>query len=371
MRDSGSAVNRVDGVVGLEGTERSPDVEEPLLSVTELRTEYRGGRSTVRAVNDVSLDLAAGECLGVVGESGSGKSATALSILRLIPSPPGRIVSGSVTLDGVDLLQLSEAEMRTVRGRRIGMVFQDPMSSLNPVLTVFKQVAEPIRRHLDLHGPALRSRVIELLDLVGIPSAESRLEDYPHQFSGGMRQRVMIAMALSCDPAVLIADEPTTALDVTIQAQILELLDDLRRTLRMGVLFITHDLGVVAGIADRISVMYGGSIVETGSAAQVFDSPSHPYTRGLLRSSPRIDSPLGSSLYSIPGAPPDLGQPDSGCRFRDRCDYAIDACATERPLLRPAANVDAGVLHRVACWVDLDERGELRRSLPLKDGSHE
>ena len=270
--------------------------KRPLLEVTDLRTQFFTQDGVVKAVNGVSFTLGEGEALGLVGESGCGKSVSALSLMRLIPQPPGRIVSGQVIFDGRDLLKLKEDDMRKVRGNDIAMIFQDPMTSLNPVLTIGRQISEALELHKGMDRSAARKRTIELLELVGIPAARNRVDDYPHQFSGGMRQRVMIAMALSCEPKLLLADEPTTALDVTIQAQILDLIARLRRELGMAIIMITHDLGVVAGIADRINVMYAGYIVETGTVDEIFHRPRHPYTLGLLKSIPRLDEPRVTNL---------------------------------------------------------------------------
>jgi oligopeptide transport system ATP-binding protein len=296
----------------------------------------------------VSFTLNEGEALGLVGESGCGKSVSAMSLMRLIPTPPGRIVEGEVNFDGKDLIKLNDEGIRRIRGNDIAMIFQDPMTSLNPVLTIGRQIGEALELHKGMNGDQARKRTIELLELVGIPSARSRHDDYPHQFSGGMRQRVMIAMALSCDPKLLIADEPTTALDVTIQAQILDLIMQLRRELGMAVILITHDLGVVAGVADKINVMYAGYIVESAPADEVFAKPRHPYTLGLLRSIPRIDEPRKEKLIPIEGLPPDLIDAPVGCPFVPRCTYKVDRCVEENPSLEP---VEPG--HSIACWVDV------------------
>jgi oligopeptide transport system ATP-binding protein len=320
----------------------------PLLEVADLRTHFFTPDGVVKAVNGVSFTLDEGEALGLVGESGCGKSVSALTLVRLIPQPPGRIVSGQVNFQGRDLLKLQEHEMRKVRGNDMAMIFQDPMTSLNPVLSIGRQIGEAVELHKGLDRAASRKRTIELLELVGIPAARSRVDDYPHQFSGGMRQRVMIAMALSCEPKLLIADEPTTALDVTIQAQILELIKRLREELGMAIIMITHDLGVVAGIADRINVMYAGHIVETGTVDELFHNPRHPYTLGLLNSIPRLDEPRKEKLVPIEGLPPDLVNPPTGCAFQPRCPYAVKRCAFESPTLEPVAPG-----HRIACWVDV------------------
>src|ERR671929_365277 len=321
---------------------------ERLLDVRGLKTHFFTDEGVVRAVDGVDLYIDKGETLGVVGESGCGKSVSALSIMRLIPQPPGKIVSGQVLFDGRDLLRLKEDDMRKVRGNDMAMIFQDPMTSLNPVLTIGRQISEALELHKGMDKSASRKRTIELLELVGIPAARNRVDDYPHQFSGGMRQRVMIAMALSCEPKLLIADEPTTALDVTIQAQILDLIKRLRQELGMAIIMITHDLGVVAGIADRINVMYAGYIVETGTVDEIFHNPRHPYTLGLLKSIPRLDEPRKEKLVPIEGLPPDLVDPPQGCPFQPRCPYAIERCVPENPSLEP---VVPG--HRIACWVDV------------------
>ncbi len=321
---------------------------ERLLQVEGLRTVFRGARGPVAAVNGVSFDIDAGETVGVVGESGSGKSVTALSLLRLIPDPPGRIVGGSVRFKGRDVLSLNGRDLRRLRGKEIAMIFQDPMTSLNPMVRVERQMTEGIRLHLGLGKRAARDRAVEMLRLVGIPAAERRIRDYPHQFSGGMRQRVVIAIALSCNPSLLLADEPTTALDVTIQAQILELMRGLTRELDTAVMLITHDLGVVAGMCERILVMYGGSIVEEASRRDTFYHPRHPYTIGLLRSVPRLDRPRAERLEQIEGLPPDLSRLPSGCAFHTRCPFATDRCRQETPLLR-----EVGPGHRVACHYDI------------------
>jgi oligopeptide transport system ATP-binding protein len=307
----------------------------------------------VRAVDGVSFYVEKGETLGIVGESGSGKSVTSLSLMRLIPSPPGKIVGGTIMFDGHDLLSYDMDEMRRIRGKKIAMIFQDPMTSLNPVLTIGRQITESLELHMRLSGKEARKRAAELLALVGIPSPEKRLDDYPHQFSGGMRQRVMIAMALSCNPDLLIADEPTTALDVTIQAQILELINKLKDELGMGVIIITHDLGVVARMADRVAVMYAGRIVEEGPTQQIFADPRMPYTIGLLQSIPRLDEERGRRLNPIRGLPPDLINLPEICPFAARCDYVQEACYKEMPRLRPvAADQHARCLFDVhAPWV--------------------
>jgi peptide/nickel transport system ATP-binding protein/oligopeptide transport system ATP-binding protein len=326
-------------------------VSEPLLEVRELKTHFFTDDGVVRAVDGVSFALAPGETLAVVGESGSGKSVTSLSLLRLVASPPGRIVGGTIHFRGRDLLALSDAEMRAVRGRDISMIFQEPMTSLNPVLTCGEQIVEVLMVHERLDRAAARARTIEMLRRVGIPSPEQRVDEYPHQMSGGMRQRVMIAMALACRPALLIADEPTTALDVTIQAQILDLLKALRRELGMAVLLITHDLGVVAETADRVAVMYAGQVVEYCGVRQAFRSTRHPYTAGLLASLPRLggsEAPAGEGrhrLRVIPGQVPDPVRFPAGCRFHPRCPLAVERCRSEAPTLR-----DVGGGHLSRCF---------------------
>lgn len=320
----------------------------PLLEVRDLQTHFHTQDGVVKAVNGVSFHVDRGETLGIVGESGCGKSVTSLSIMRLIPNPPGRIVGGQIMFDGEDLLKLSDEEMRHIRGNRIAMIFQDPMTSLNPVLTVGRQITESLELHLKLTKREAHNRAGELLDMVGIPSASKRLDNYPHQFSGGMRQRVMIAMSLSCNPELLIADEPTTALDVTIQAQILELINRLKDELETAVIIITHDLGVVAGMADRVTVMYAGRVVEEGKTADIFENPRMPYTIGLLRSIPRLDEERGHKLNPIRGVPPDLTNLPQICSFSPRCDYAQESCLTQVPPLR---SVSHG--HRAACLFDI------------------
>jgi oligopeptide/dipeptide ABC transporter ATP-binding protein len=308
----------------------------PLLEIRDLHTEFRTGAGVVRAVDGVSYTVDPGETVAVVGESGSGKSVTAMSLLRLIPDPPGRITGGEVLFDGRDLLKLSEEEMRQVRGGDIGMIFQEPMTSLNPVLSIERQITETLEEHRDASPEAARARALELLRLVGIADPERRLRQYPHQLSGGMRQRVMIAIALACEPKLIIADEPTTALDVTIQAQILELMQSLTKRLGVALIIITHNLGVVARYARRVNVMYAGRIVESGSAAALYHNPRHPYTIALLRSVPRLDRPRQARLDPIEGSPPDLTQLDPGCSFRPRCRFAIARCAEAPPPLIPA-----------------------------------
>ncbi len=316
-----------------------------LLEIRDLKTQFFTSAGVVKAVDGITYDVAPGETVAVVGESGCGKSVSAMSILRLIPDPPGKIVDGSIIFDGKDLLALSEAEMRDVRGREIGMIFQEPMTSLNPVLTIERQITETLEEHLDVTKEAAHARALEMLNLVGISDPERRLKQYPHHLSGGMRQRVMIAMALACEPKLIIADEPTTALDVTIQAQILELMKDLSRRRGVALIIITHNLGVVARYADRVNVMYAGTIIEMGSAEQIYHNPRHPYTVGLLASVPRMDRHRGKRLVPIEGQPPDLTKLDDGCSYRPRCRWAIERCAAEFPPLE-----DAGDGQMAACW---------------------
>jgi oligopeptide/dipeptide ABC transporter ATP-binding protein len=317
----------------------------PLLCIRDLHTEFRTGAGIVRAVDGVSYSVDEGETVAIVGESGSGKSVSALSILRLIPDPPGRITRGEIIFAGRDLMRLSDDEMRNVRGGDIGMVFQEPMTSLNPVLTIGRQITETLERHREADRAAANRRAGELLALVGIADPARRLRQYPHQLSGGMRQRVMIAIALACNPQLIIADEPTTALDVTIQAQILELMSGLTRRLNVALIIITHNLGVVARYAKRVNVMYAGRIVESGSAAAIYHSPRHPYTVALLRSVPRLDRPRQARLDPVDGQPPDLTRLDDGCAFRPRCRFAVAACATTRPALEPVGALG----HLAAC----------------------
>ncbi len=317
-----------------------------LLNMRNLVTRFYTEDGVVHAVNNVSYTLEEGGILGVVGESGCGKSVHALSIMRLIPSPPGRIEGGEVWFDGRDLLKVSESDMQHVRGAEIAMVFQDPMSSLNPVLTIGFQIMETLKLHQGMNDAQARERAGELLAMVGIPEAQQRLDDYPHQFSGGMRQRAMIAMALSCNPKLLIADEPTTALDVTIQAQIIDLVKRLQEQLGMAVMWITHDLGIIAGLARKINVMYAGYIVERGSVKDIYGRSRHPYTIGLLGSLPRLDEAPGTKLTSIPGLPPDLIDLSPICPFAARCTYAVDQCLEGMPPLEETDGED----HTVACW---------------------
>jgi oligopeptide transport system ATP-binding protein len=322
-------------------------VASPLLSVRDLSVSFRTPRGTVRAVDGLSFDLAAGETLAIVGESGSGKSVSALSLLRLVPDPPGSIDRGEIVFCGRDLLRLDDAAMRAIRGDRIAMIFQEPMSSLNPVLTVGTQVGEPIRLHRKESWAAALAQVKTLLEKVSIPDAASRVASYPHQYSGGMRQRVMIAMALACAPQLIIADEPTTALDVTVQAQILALLKQLTREANSALILITHDLGVVARYADRVAVMYAGRIVETAPAREFYARPRHPYTRGLMDSVPRLDAGDRKRLLPIEGQPPDLANLPPGCAFAPRCRKADDRCRAARPPLEAVSE-----RHFKACFAD-------------------
>jgi len=318
-----------------------------LLEMRNVRTSFRSEEGLVRAVDGIDLDVAEGEVVGVVGESGSGKSVTMLSLMGLV-EPPGRVEADRIRFEGKDLLSLSAEEMRRLRGNRMAMVFQDPMTSLNPFLTVEEQVCEVLEVHKAMRRRAARERAVALLEEVGIPGAARRLCDYPHQFSGGMRQRVMIAIALACEPALLIADEPTTALDVTIQAQILDLLRRLRAERKMSVILITHDLGVVAGMCERVKVMYAGRIVEEGPTRAIFRKPRHPYTRALLASLPRLDEGEGARLRTIPGLPPNLSRVPKGCAFHPRCAYAEERCRADEPRLETV-----GEGHRKSCWVEV------------------
>ncbi|GAW92864.1 ABC transporter ATP-binding protein [Calderihabitans maritimus] len=315
------------------------------LRVENLRTSFFTYAGEVKAVDGVNFELGKGEAMAIVGESGCGKSVTALSIMRLVPEP-GKIVGGSILFEGEDLVRKSEREMQAIRGNEISMIFQDPMTSLNPVLTVGLQITEALKRHQGLSGEQARKRAIEMLELVGIPNPERRIKQYPHQFSGGMRQRVMIAMALSCNPKLLIADEPTTALDVTIQAQIIELMRELKDKLGTSILIITHDLGVVAGLASKVIVMYAGKVAEAGSVRDIFHNPQHPYTWGLLKSIPRLDAREKKRLVPIDGQPPDLLAPPKGCSFNPRCEYAMRICLERKPEL-----TECGAGHKAACWL--------------------
>ncbi|HET9199653.1 MAG TPA: ABC transporter ATP-binding protein [Dehalococcoidia bacterium] len=317
----------------------------PLLQVKDLRTYFFTEDGVVKAVDGVTYDVNEGETLGLVGESGCGKSVSALSLLRLIPNPPGKIVDGEIIFEGEDLLKMDDDEMRHVRGNRIAMIFQEPMTSLNPVLTIGKQLTEALELHLKMDHTGATRRAVELLEMVGIPEAARRVNDYPHQFSGGMRQRVMIAMALSCNPKLLLADEPTTALDVTIQAQVLEILARLSKEFGTAVIIITHNLGVVARYADRVNVMYAGRVIETGSADELYSNPRHPYTLGLLKSVPRLDQLRKDKLDPIEGVPPDMVNLPPGCPFFPRCGFRTDKCREEYPPM-----VEVGPEHTAACW---------------------
>ena len=344
-----------------------------LLEVDDLVVRFRTHDGTVHAVNGVSFQVDEGETLGLVGESGCGKSVTSLALMRLLPKPAGRVEGGRVRLDGTELLDLSEAEMRDLRGRELAMIFQDPMTSLNPVLTIQEQMVETIRAHTQLSAEQATARAVELLGTVGIPRPETRLKAFPHEFSGGMRQRVMIAMALALHPRLLIADEPTTALDVTIQAQVLELLRDLTAEARTAVILITHDLGVVAGMTRRINVMYAGYIVETAPTAELFAHPSHPYTVGLLHSIPRLDAVEGEPLIPIEGTPPDQRHAPVGCPFAPRCAWRLPTCWTTNPPLEPLVPGMPVVLtgdratHRLAC-LNPPTAEEAEAGMPLRPG---
>ena len=327
------------------GADGSASRGQPLLEVKNLKTQFFTQDGVVKAVDDVSFYVMPGETLGVVGESGSGKSMTGLSIMRLIPNPPGKIVNGEIIFNGNDVLKMNEEQVRSIRGNDIAMIFQDPMTSLNPVLTINRQISEALQLHMGMNKSQARSRAIELLKMVGIPNAEERVDQYPHQFSGGMRQRVMIAMALSCNPKLLIADEPTTALDVTIQAQILDLMRNLQNETGAGVMMITHSMGVVAGMADRVQVMYAGQIVETAETEEIFANPRMPYTVGLMQSIPRLDSARREKLRPIRGLPPDLIDLPDMCPFVPRCNYAREKCEQKNP---PLLEVKPG--HYAACW---------------------
>ena len=324
-----------------------------LLELKGLKTQFHTEEGTIHAVNGVSLSLNSGETLGIVGESGCGKSVTMTSLLRLIPMPPGRIVAGEALFNGRDLLKVSDSEIRSVRGSQIGMIFQDPMTFFNPVIPIGRQVSEPLEIHRGVSRKEALESAAEMLELVGIPSAKARLDDYPHQFSGGMRQRAMIAMSLICSPQLLIADEPTTALDVTIQAQIVELVLQLREKLGMTIIWITHDLGVVAGLADRVAVMYAGYIIEESTIDELYASPQHPYTIGLLGSLPRLDLSGRQRLVSIDGLPPVLTKEPTACPFADRCWLVQDRCRNENPGL-----LNLNDHHTVSCWIDVESGKE-------------
>jgi len=329
----------------------SPDTYKTMLEVKGLQTYFKTDAGIVKAVDGISFTLNKGETLGIVGESGSGKSVTNLSIMRLIPSPPGKIVGGEVLFEGKDILKLSEGELRHLRGNDISMIFQDPMTSLNPFLRISTQMIETIRLHQSMSRKEALAKSIEMLKLVGIPAAEERIHNYPHQFSGGMRQRVMIGMALSCEAKILIADEPTTALDVTIQAQILELIQELSKKLDTAVILITHDLGVVAGMCDTVCVMYAGKIVEKAKTDDLYANPSHPYTYGLIQSVPRLDKAHDGKLFSIEGQPPNVIDLPPCCPFHPRCHKAMDICRTKYPPTK-----DLGNGHEVSCWLFIDEK---------------
>jgi oligopeptide transport system ATP-binding protein len=329
----------------------SPDTYDTLLEVKNLKTYFKTDAGIVKAVDGISFKLGKGETLGIVGESGSGKSVTNLSIMRLIPSPPGKIVDGEVLFEGKDVLKLSESALRHIRGNEISMIFQDPMTSLNPFLKISTQMIETIRLHQDISKKEALRKSIDMLKLVGIPAAEERVHNYPHQFSGGMRQRVMIAMALSCEAKILIADEPTTALDVTIQAQILELIQELAKKLETAVILITHDLGVVAGMCDTVCVMYAGKIVEKAKTEDLYKNPSHPYTFGLIQSVPRLDKAHDGKLFSIEGQPPNVIDLPPCCPFHPRCHKVMDICRTQYP-----PTTDLGNGQEVACWLFDDQK---------------
>jgi len=320
--------------------------DDVILQVKDLKAYFKLDEGLLKAVDGVSFDLCKGETLGIVGESGSGKSVTNLAIMKLIPSPPGRIAGGEVFFDGKDILKMSDNEVRALRGNKISMIFQDPMTSLNPFLRISTQMVETIVLHQKLDKKAAKEKAIEMLKLAGIPAPEKRIDQYPHQFSGGMRQRVMIAMALSCNPEILIADEPTTALDVTIQAQILDLINELSDRLGTAVILITHSLSVVAGMCDKICVMYAGRVVEKGNADEIFADPRHPYTQGLIKSVPRLDKENKQRLYSIPGQPPNVINLPDCCPFFPRCERALDICKTKYP---PVTNL--GEARSVSCWL--------------------
>jgi oligopeptide transport system ATP-binding protein len=339
--------------------EASARGNDALLSVQDLRTHFFTRAGVVKAVDGVSFDLRRGETLGIVGESGSGKTVTALSIMRLLPTPPGRIVSGRIIFEGRDLVTLPQRELGRLRGNVISMIFQDPMTALNPVFTIGYQITETLKRHQQISGRQAELRAAELLARVGIPAPQKRLKDYPHNFSGGMRQRVVIAMALACRPKLIVADEPTTALDVTIQAQILDLLRGLRQDFDTSILLITHDLGVVASLCDRVVVMYGGKVLETGTVLETFKEARQPYTEGLLNSIPRLDRARGEPLTPIPGIPPDMLHPPQGCPFAPRCPRVLERCVHEMP---PLEVVQGSSTHLAACWATNPPHLEARRS---------
>lgn len=319
---------------------------EPILKVEDLRVSFRVRGGEVQAVRGVSFDMHKGEALAIVGESGSGKSVTAQSIMRLIPTPPGSYKDGKIVFEGSDLLQKTEKQMESVRGRDIGMIFQDPMTSLNPTMTIGSQITEVLVRHQKMSKEAAAKRAVEMLKLVGIPNPEDRVKQYPFEFSGGMRQRAMIAIALSCDPTLLIADEPTTALDVTIQAQILAVMKDMQDKLGTSIIMITHDLGIVADMCDKVIVMYAGQVVERGNKYEIFKNPQHPYTQGLLKSLPRLDQKKEEPLIPIEGTPPDMANPPHGCPFAARCPYAMEVCVEEDPFMFTHSDT-----HESKCWL--------------------
>jgi oligopeptide transport system ATP-binding protein len=347
LTTTGSRVTK-DAIGALVGM----STNEILLEVKDLKTYFYTNEGVVKAVDGLSYHVNKGECVGIVGESACGKSVSAMSLLRLIPYPPGVIVGGQILFKGEDLLQVSEERMRDIRGNKIAMVFQEPTTSLNPVLTVGRQISESLELHRGLDREAARAESVRLLRLVGIPDPERRVRDYPHQFSGGMQQRIMIAMALSCDPELLIADEPTTSLDVTVQAQLLEIIANLRSQFGAAVIIITHNLGVVARYVDRVNVMYAGSLVETGPTETIYAEPKHPYTLGLLASVPRLDSPRRQSLRVIKGLPPNMARLPKGCPFAPRCDYVMDRCREEKPPLE-----QVGDNHFRACFYDAGKLG--------------
>jgi oligopeptide/dipeptide ABC transporter ATP-binding protein len=326
---------------------------DTILEVRNLKTYFSTDDGIVKAVDDVSFALAKGETLGIVGESGCGKSVTNLSVMRLISSPPGRIMAGQILFDGASVLAMDKRQLRELRGGRISMIFQDPMTCLNPFLRISTQLVETLQLHQRLSRREAKDKAVEMLRMVGIPKPERRIDDYPHQFSGGMRQRVMIAMALSCNPEILIADEPSTALDVTIQAQILEIIKELSRKLGTAVILITHDLGVVSGMCDRICVMYAGRMVERGATDVIFSDPKHPYTQGLIHSVPRLDKVTGQHLFSIPGMPPSLIDMPECCPFHPRCEHAMEACRKQYP-----PETDFGGGHRAHCWLYASSAGQ-------------
>jgi oligopeptide transport system ATP-binding protein len=326
---------------------------DPILDVKDLIVQFHTQDGVVHAVNGVSYSVNAGQTLGIVGESGCGKSVSVLSVMRLIPEPPGKIVAGEIFFNGQDLLKLDKSSVKDIRGKEIAMVFQDPMTSFNPVLTIGQQIGESSIIHMGLDQKQARQKAVQLLELVGIPKAAERIDDYPHQFSGGMRQRAMIAMALACNPSLLIADEPTTALDVTIQAQIVELVKELSEQFEMAIIWITHDLGVIAEIADRVVVMYAGYVVEEADVYKLFDDPRHPYTLSLLKSLPRVDAISKGKLATIPGSPPDCLSLPPGCPFAPRCTFTSERCQQENPALQQI-NLD----HEIACWVDVNSGRE-------------